>query len=67
MTPERLEEIRQFINRYGPPNCWTGTLGTACTFIHELLKELQERQLPLESQGDDRYSASNFLLQRGAD
>ena len=39
MTPERLEEIRQFINTYGPANCWTGTVGTACTYIHELLKE----------------------------
>lgn len=36
---ERMAEIERFIRRYGPGNCWTGTLGTAATFIHELLSE----------------------------
>lgn len=39
MTDERLAEIWQFIRKYGSGNGWTGTLGLACTMIHELLKE----------------------------
>lgn len=42
MTPERLEEIKQFATRFGCVNCWTGTTGTACTYIVELMKALEE-------------------------
>lgn len=42
MTPERLAEIEQFIRRYGSANGWTGTLGLACVYIHELLQELRK-------------------------
>ena len=43
MSEERIAEIRHFIARYGSANCWTGTLGTACSIIHELLKELDSQ------------------------
>lgn len=39
ISTARLIEMRRFINKYGSGNCWTGTLGEACTMIHELLKE----------------------------
>lgn len=42
MTPERLAEIRQFVMRFGPANCWTGTLGTACEYIFELIGKTAE-------------------------
>lgn len=40
MTAEHIEEIQQFIRKYGSANGWTGTLGQACAYIHELLEEL---------------------------
>lgn len=40
MTPERLAEIRRLVNKYGPSNCWTGTLGTLCAAMYELLAEI---------------------------
>jgi hypothetical protein len=44
MTPERLEEIRQIMNRYGSANCWTGTSGTLAAIIWELVKEVERLQ-----------------------
>lgn len=41
MTPERLEEIRQYATRFGCANCWTGTVGTACVYIVELIRALE--------------------------
>lgn len=41
MTPERLEEIKKFAARFGCANCWTGTVGTACTYIVELMRALE--------------------------
>lgn len=29
----------QFIRNFGPPNCWSGTVGTACCHIRDLLRE----------------------------
>lgn len=39
ITTARLIEMRRFINKYGSANCWTGTIGEACSMIYELLKE----------------------------
>ena len=36
MTTERLTEIREWIQRHGPPG-WTGTAGTAALMLRELL------------------------------
>lgn len=53
MTTERLAEIEQFTRRYGSANCWTGTLGTACTYIRELLAELKpQKQWQFTGNGD---------------
>lgn len=43
ITPERIEEMRQAIRKYGSGNCWTGTTGTLAVMILELLKERNER------------------------
>ena len=48
MTSEHIEEIQQFIRRYGSANGWTGTLGQACTYIHELLCEMYGIPIKLE-------------------
>jgi hypothetical protein len=37
MTPERLQEIKHFATRFGCGNGWTGTVGTACTYLRELM------------------------------
>jgi hypothetical protein len=37
LTQERRVEIEQLANRFGPPNCWTGTSGTLAAVIRELL------------------------------
>ena len=34
------EAIRQFCQRFGAGNCWTGSVGKACTIIHQLLEEV---------------------------
>ena len=41
ITPERILQIEQIVNRYGPPNCWTGTSGSLAAIIRELLNELK--------------------------
>lgn len=37
VTPDRLAQIRERCNQYGPANCWTGTTGTLCGMLRELL------------------------------
>lgn len=39
LTPERRLEIEQWATRFGCANCWTGNLGTAATYIRELMDE----------------------------
>ena len=39
LTPERILEIRQARQKYGPANSWTGTTGNLATMLDELLKE----------------------------
>jgi hypothetical protein len=41
LTPERLLEIEQVMNRFGSANCWTGTSGTLAAIIFELLQEIK--------------------------
>ena len=43
LTPERRLEIEQIANRFGPPNCWTGTTGTLAAIIRELLQIIDEQ------------------------
>lgn len=52
LSPERIAEIRCFRNKFGPGNCWTGSLGAACQIIDELLKE-RERILGARDDGCD--------------
>jgi hypothetical protein len=51
IDPDTLTEIRQFCAKYGPGNCWTGTVGQACVYLRMLLDELEpqsrERQAEL--------------------
>jgi len=44
MTPERILEIEQTMNRFGSANCWTGTSGTLAAIIFELLQEIRRLQ-----------------------
>ena len=44
MTPERIAEIRQAIQKYGPSNAWTGTTGTLAGMLHELLAAFESQQ-----------------------
>ena len=39
ISRERIEEIFLWTTQHGPPNCWTGTTGTAAAMIRELLRE----------------------------
>jgi hypothetical protein len=41
MTPERMLEIEQIMNRFGSANCWTGTSGTLAAIIFELVQEIR--------------------------
>ena len=41
MTEQRLIEIEQEMNKFGPSNCWTGTSGALAAIIHELLAEVR--------------------------
>lgn len=47
---ERMQEIREFATRFGCANCWTGTVGTACVYLRELLAELERLEA---AKGDD--------------
>ena len=39
LTEARITDMRRFIRKYGSGNCWTGTVGEACTMIFELLQK----------------------------
>lgn len=41
ISPERMAEMFEFTCRYGSGNLWTGTAGTACGFVRELLREVE--------------------------
>lgn len=41
IADKRIKEMWEFIRKYGSGNCWTGTVGEACSMIYELLKERQ--------------------------
>jgi nicotinic acid phosphoribosyltransferase len=45
-TDSEASEARQWSNRYGPPNAWTASLGTAARMIGRLLDE-RERLMSL--------------------
>lgn len=38
VSESRRVEIVRFIRKYGSGNCWTGTVGSACRMIHDLLR-----------------------------
>jgi len=39
-----IEEMRQFVNKWGPSNCWTGVSGKACWYLRMLLEDLEMKQ-----------------------
>lgn len=41
ISREELEAAFNWSTKFGPPNCWTGTLGGAAVIIRGLLRELQ--------------------------
>jgi hypothetical protein len=45
-TDSEASEARQWSNRYGPPNAWTASFGTAARMIGRLLDE-RERLMSL--------------------
>jgi hypothetical protein len=51
MTPERLAEIEQIMNRYGSANCWTGTSGMLAAIIWELIQERKNGKNKRDVQG----------------
>ena len=44
-TDSEASEARQWSNRYGPPNAWTASLGTAARMIGRLLNERDRLRL----------------------
>lgn len=42
LTQERIDEMFEWTNRYGPHNGWAGTSGTLATMVRELLRERHE-------------------------
>jgi hypothetical protein len=67
MTPQRLQQIREFMYAHGPRNCWTGNLGTACGYIQELLKELNRERLKQKVKGGTLSQADNMESAVGRD
>ena len=53
LTPERMLEIEQVMNRFGSANCWTGTSGTLAAIIFELVTEVKR----LQDARDDTHTA----------
>jgi len=49
ITQGRLNGILHWMHLYGPPNCWTGTSGTAATMIRELLIDRERLAKELEA------------------
>ena len=48
MTSEHIEEIQQFIRRYGSANGWAGTPGPTRTDIHQPTSEMYGIPIKLE-------------------
>jgi hypothetical protein len=42
LTDDEVKTIREFSQKWGPANCWTGTAGTAANYIRWLLAERDE-------------------------
>ncbi len=56
MSDDLLKRARQWADRFGPANCWTGTSGEAATIIHHLLEVIEAKQqeiVSLQSRGND--------------
>ena len=52
MSDEEIVEAWQFVNRMGPPNCWTATNGTAARIIGRLLQERDRLLAEFERLGE---------------
>ena len=49
MSYDLLQRARQWADRFGPSNCWTGTSGEAATIIHHLLEVIEAKQAEVDS------------------
>jgi hypothetical protein len=49
MIDDLLKRARQWADRFGPSNCWTGTSGEAATIIHQLLELIEVKQAEVDS------------------
>ena len=49
MSDDLLKRARQWADRFGPSNCWTGTSGEAATIIHHLLEVIEAKQAEVDS------------------
>ncbi len=49
MSDDLLQRARQWADRFGPSNCWTGTSGEAATIIHQLLELIEAKQAEVDS------------------
>jgi hypothetical protein len=48
MSDDLLKRARQWADRFGPANCWTGTSGEAATIIHHLLEVIEAKQAEVD-------------------
>jgi len=48
MSDDLLQRARQWADRFGPANCWTGTSGEAATIIHQLLEVIEAKQAEVD-------------------
>jgi len=48
MSDDLLKRARQWADRFGPANCWTGTSGEAATIIHQLLGVIEAKQAEVD-------------------
>ncbi len=49
MSDDLLQRARQWADRFGPSNCWTGTSGEAAAIIHHLLEVIEAKQAEVDS------------------
>lgn len=44
MTHDEVQRAWTLVNKYGPPNCWTGTGGTLAAALGRALEEIERLQ-----------------------
>jgi adenine-specific DNA methylase len=48
LAPERLAEMFEYTCKYGSGNLWTGQNGTACGYVRELLREVENLRAEIQ-------------------